>query len=303
MPSKFAELAVVGVVEPTGRFELVEQEAEALTDDDFAADGATGEFTSHDGDAGSSGQHVDPDGLHHGGNRATGCHSDVAPCGPIDGDAECVGPGGAEARCVLAEQVVCGAVVGLAVVAEAAGHRTEAHCRADRGVAKTLQQVEPAVGLHVEYQVVLGTLFVGQEPADLQTAGVEQDVDLAADVSDLRHGHGDGVAIEQVDAVVVDRSAGGLDCLDGGQSGVAALDPCDLTLDHRRGGALAGSLEALEDGSLEAVLVGRKGGNVFIISIRLRDEIQQVEHSAAGPGQVGRDSRDDAAGGAGDDEH
>ena len=42
-----------------------------------------------------------------------------------------------------------------------------------------MQQVEPAISLHVEDQIELTLVFVGQEVAALQTSGVKQYVDVA----------------------------------------------------------------------------------------------------------------------------
>ena len=96
------------------------------------------------------------------------------------------------ARDDLAEQVVGGAVVGLAGVAEAAGDRAERHGRAERHVAERVQQVEPAVGLDVEDEVELALLLVGQEVADLEPGGVQQHVDRAAALADAGDHLGDG---------------------------------------------------------------------------------------------------------------
>ena len=50
----------------------------------------------------------------------------------------------AEAGTVFAEQVVGGAVIGLAAVAEASGNRTERHRCAQRHVADAVKQIEEA---------------------------------------------------------------------------------------------------------------------------------------------------------------
>ncbi len=86
----------------------------------------------------------------------------------------------AEARGVLAQQVVGGAVVRLAAVAEAAGNRAECDRRPQRHVADRMQQVEPAIRLHVEDQVELALVFVGQEVAALQSGRVQQNIDMPA---------------------------------------------------------------------------------------------------------------------------
>ena len=83
--------------------------------------------------------------------------------------------------------------------------------------------------------------------------------------------------------MVVDRAAGGLDRLDRGERGVAAFDAGELALDHRRRGPLAGRLEALEDGALEPVPVGRERRDVGIVPVGLGGEVEQVEDPAATP--------------------
>ena len=115
----------------------------------------------------------------------------------------------------LAKQIVGGAVVGLAAVAEAAGNRAERHRRAQRHVADGVQQIEPAVRLDVEDQVELALVFVGQEVAALQSGGVQQHVDAAAALAHLLDDLGDAVRVREVDAEVVRRPACGahrVDC-------------------------------------------------------------------------------------------
>ena len=92
----------------------------------------------------------------------------------------------AEAGRELAQQVVGGAVVGLPGVAEPAGHRAERDRGAERHVAGRVQQVEPAVALDVEDQVVLARLLVGERVADVEPGGVQQHVDPAVPLADPR---------------------------------------------------------------------------------------------------------------------
>ena len=95
-------------------------------------------------------------------------------------------PRRAEAGRDFAEQVVGGTVVRLSRVAEAAGDGAERHRRAQRHVADGVQQVEPAVRLHVEDQVEFRRALVGQEVAALDAGGMQQHVDAPGAFADLR---------------------------------------------------------------------------------------------------------------------
>ena len=78
--------------------------------------------------------------------------------------------------------------------------------------------------------------------------------------------------------------------------------PRQLLLDEGGRGPLALRLEALEDVVLQAVLVRREAREVGVVAVGLGEEVEEVEGAAGGGGEVGGDGRDDAPGGAGDDE-
>ena len=166
-------------IEPAGRVELVEQDAEAIRDDDLAARPARGQLAPDDRDAGRRRQHVDA-----GRSIIVG----IEPRDAMPMPAHAVQSMAmrarrrarrAELRGPLAEQIVGRAVVGLAAVAEAAGDRAEGDDGAERQVADGVQQVEPAVALHVEDAIELGGRLLRQEVAHLDARRVQQDVDAA----------------------------------------------------------------------------------------------------------------------------
>ena len=66
--------------------------------------------------------------------------------------------------------------------------------------------------------------------------------------------------------------------------------------------AFSRGLHPIEDRALQRFLVGREGGNVGVRRIGLRYQVEEVERPSRRPGQIGGDSRDDAAGRAGDGE-
>ena len=86
-----------------------------------------------------------------------------------------------------------------------------------------MQQIEPSVGLHVEDQIELALVFVGQEVAALQSGGVQQHVDAAAALTHLLDDLGNAFGIRQVDAEVVRGSTCGLHGLDRAQRRLCAL--------------------------------------------------------------------------------
>ena len=208
-------------IESAGSIPLIQHDAETLADDDFAARSASRQFAADQRNACLGRQHVDAGQFHHLGDGAAGGHADAAPCGPVDDDAACVGTSGAEARGDLAQQIVGGAVVGLSAIAEASGNRTERHRRAERHVADGMQQIEPAVALHVEDQIEFTRVLVREEVAALSAGSVQQHIDAPAALAHLLDDFGDSVCIRQVDAEVVCRASGGLHRLDGVQAACA----------------------------------------------------------------------------------
>ena len=155
----------------------------------------------------------------------------------------------------LAQQIVGGAVVGLAAVAEASGDRTECHRRAQRHVADRMQQVEPAVGLHVEDQIEFALVFVRQEVAALHACGVQQHVDAAAVLLALGRWPSRRLRVREVDAEVVSRSACRSHRIDCAQGRVRTLQRRQLFFHQRRSGSLAARLNAGKQIALEAVFV------------------------------------------------
>ena len=87
-------------------------------------------------------------------------------------------------------------------VAEAARHGAEGDGGAERHITDGLHEVEPSVALHVEHEVELAGLLVGEGVAHVETGCVEQHVDPAVTAGDLVDDLRDGVAVRQVDAVV-----------------------------------------------------------------------------------------------------
>ena len=92
----------------------------------------------------------------------------LGPGGPVDRHAA-QSAVAAQARDALAKQVVGGRVVGLPGVSEASGDRAEHDRGADLAFAERVQQVEPAVDLDVEDEVVLALGLVGEEVAYLES--------------------------------------------------------------------------------------------------------------------------------------
>ena len=85
---------------------LVEQHAKAAGDDDLAAGGTRSQLTANRRHSHLGWQHLDARQLHHLGNRASGGHTDTAPCGPVDDDGTSVRVGRAHRRRQLAQEVI-----------------------------------------------------------------------------------------------------------------------------------------------------------------------------------------------------
>ncbi len=86
-----------------------------------------------------------------------------------------------------------------------------------------------------------------------------------------------------------------LDGLDRGERRVRALEPGNVSLDHRRRDALAGSLSTLEDVVTQAVPVDRELPDVRVVRVGPWHEVEQVERTARVLGEIRGDGRDDAA--------
>ena len=99
------------------------------------------------------------------------------------------------------------------------------------------------------------------------------------------------------------RAAGRLDGLHRGERRVQAFDASELALDGHRRRPLAGRLHPRGERGLQAVAVGAEGRQVGVVAVGRGRQVEQVEGAARRGSQVGRDGRDDAAGGTGDDEH
>src|SRR5208282_2345190 len=102
--------------------EFIHQHTETLADDNLAACPSHSQFPSNQWNARFGWQHIDARQFHHFRDRTPCCHADAAPRSPINSDAACGRPGGAEAGRDLAEQIVGRTVVRLSDVAEASGN-------------------------------------------------------------------------------------------------------------------------------------------------------------------------------------
>ena len=210
-------------------------------------------------------------------------------------------PSAQQARDALAHQVVGGAVVGLAGVAESARDRAEHRHGAELGAAQRPKHVEPALSLDVEHEVVFALRLLGQVVADLDARAMQQYVDhsLLANLGEHRR---DLIGVGQVDLVPHGGPAAALNRGDRLLGRPRPLDTSQLALDQLRRRPLTGGLEPVGQIAREPVVVGGEAIEIGIARIRRRCEVEQVERATAGVcRQVGRDRRDDAAGGAGDD--
>ena len=88
--------------------------------------------------------------------------------------------------------------------------------------------------------------------------------------------------------------------MNGVASRLRPLQGCQLFFYKSRRSALATCLDAREQITLEAVLVGHEALEIGILRIRLRDQIEQVERASRGRRQICGDGRNDAAGCTGD---
>ena len=225
------------------------------------------------------------------------------PRRPVDRDAARAGAGRAETRDALAEQVVGGAVVGLARVAEATRDGAEHHRGAELGVAERVQEMEPTVGLDVEDQVVLGLRLVGQLMAHLDTRGVHEHVDVIVRGTHRVDHRGNGRGVGEVDLVPARGTACCLHRVDRLARGGGPLETAQLPLDERRRRALPACLDPLGQVALEAVAVGVEALEVGIAGVGLGGEVEKMERAGCRGRQVGDDRGDDAAGRAGHHEH
>ena len=97
-------------------------------------------------------------------------------------------------------------------------------------------------------------------------------------------------------------AAGGADRLDRVERRAAALEARQLALDELGRGTLARRAHALGELALEGVSVAGVAREIGVAGVGLGHQVEQVE-GAPGRREVGRDRRDDAAGGPGHDEH
>ena len=204
----------------------------------------------------------------------------------------------------LAEQVVRGRVVGLAVVAEPAGHRAEGDRRADGQVRGRRHQVEPAVRLHVEDQVELGRLLVGQRPVDEQAARVDEHVDPAVALPHVGDHRRARLGIPQVER------CGSAPCrLPPRPLPPRAAPPPParlpaICLSIAAGVGFSPPLPSPPRSARSSARPGPAGrAHVAIVARGQRRQVEQVEDAPAGGGQVGHDLARDAARRAGHEEH
>ena len=97
-----------------------------------------------------------------------------------------------------------------------------------------VQQVEQAVALDVEDQVVLARLLVRDGAADVQPGGVQEHVHPPVPVADVGHDARDRAGIGQVGRVVVGLAARGAYRLDGDQGRVQPFAAGQFPLDQHR---------------------------------------------------------------------
>ena len=139
-----------------------------------------------------------------------------------------------------------------------------------------MEEVEPPVGLDVEDEVVLLGRLVGQAAADLEAGGVQQHVDVAAGLADARDDRLDGLAVGEVDGVVVGPAPGRLDGLQRAQRrrarSIRASSWSTSTGVARSPAAFSRSKIV----RLRSVLVGGEGADVRVGRVGLR-----------GPGRAG----------------
>ena len=93
---------------------------------------------------------------------------------------------------------------------------------------------------------------------------MDEHVDAAAGFEDPLDDRLDGVAVAQVDGVVVDRGPGRFDGSKRAQRRVGSLDPGQLPVDEGGRRPLPRRLEPLEDRALQPLLVGGEGADVGI---------------------------------------
>ena len=228
-----------GRVEPARGMALGCQRPEGAGDQHLAARAGGLELTAQRGDADLRRQHVDPGLLHHLRDRPAAGHADLRPRGPVDGD-RARRAVGLQPRDALAHQVVGGAVVGLAGVAEPASDRAEHGRGADLRAAQRAQHVEPAVGLDVEHQVVLALRLLGEVVADLQAGAVQQHVDGSVLADGFERGR-DLVGVGEIDRCQTARAPlGSIAAI--ATSRRAPARSGQLALDELRRRALAGGL-------------------------------------------------------------
>ena len=147
-------------VESTSFVPFLQQDAEALANDDFTAGSTCGQLAADQRHARVRRQHIDSGHFHYFWDRAASRHADAAPCRPVNRDAARGWACGAEARDYFAEKIVAGAVVGLPGIAETSGNGTEGQGGCKWHVTDRVQQVEEAVRFHIEDQIEFGGVLL-----------------------------------------------------------------------------------------------------------------------------------------------
>src|SRR6185437_12869370 len=166
-----------------------------------------------------------------------------------------------------------------------------------------MQQIEPAIALHIEDKVKFAGVLIQEEMAALDTRSVQQDVNAPAAGADLVHDLGYSLCVGEVNRKIVRRAAGSSYAVDGGQRGLRPFQGRQFLPNHGWRGALATRLNAGVQIAFEAFLVGCKAFEVRIIRVGLRHQVKQVESAARSSRQVGGDGRYDASRRSGDQEN
>ena len=168
--------------------------------------------------------------------------------------------------------------------------------------ADRMQQIEPAIGLHVEDEIEFVLVLIGQEVAALQPGRVQQHVDAAALLPDLIDDFSYAGGVGEVDTEVVRRSASRADGIDRTKCSVSTLQCGQFFFDQRGSGAFATCLHAREQLALEVVFVADKPGEIRIIRVGLGHQIEQVKGAARSRSQVRRYGGNNASRGSRDHE-
>ena len=252
------------------------------------------ELAADDGYATLGRQHVDSRQVHHLGDGAPRGHADPPPGRPVENQTLGLRTSGTQTRSQLAQQVVGGTVIGLTGVAKATGDGAEGHGRTQGHLADGPHQVEPAVALDVEDQIELARLLVRQHVADLQTSGMEEDVDAAMLLAHLGDRTRDRLCVQEIHTDVSGRAPRSLHRPDSGQRRRGPLEPRKLLLHPDGCCAFTARPEAVEEPALEALRIAAQELEIGVRRIRLGDQVQEIESPTRRRCQIGYDRRDDA---------